>query len=123
MSFMIDSYSQIFIWFKYSSNNQIITTYQFFLNIINEFIRSLQVYCDIGIENMLITKYMAILHSEKLREYISSRLVCNTYIERFYRECNTNIIDFLIIGLQNQKDLDYLTYQIKLIFRFYIAST
>ena len=62
-SVAIYRHSRHIMWLKYSNNNRGITSYNLFIESINEHIAPLQVRADKGSENRLIVKHMVIVYN------------------------------------------------------------
>ena len=80
------------MWLKCSNNNKGIDAHESFKECINKFVTPLQVRCNKGLENRLITKYIAMLRSTHFKGHIGGRSRHNTRIECFWREHNVNVM-------------------------------
>ena len=104
----VDGLSRKVIWLKCADNNRADTTYNYFLNAIEEHQCPFQVRGDKGVENKKIAKHMIAIRGENIRGFIGGKSARNTRIERFWREYNTNVMKSFYDEFVNLEQIGYL---------------
>ena len=88
----VDGFSRCAMWLKCSNNDRGNTACDFFKEAINKCISPLQVRGDKGSKNRIIAKYMVMVRNGLCRGHIGGRSTNINRIERFWRECNVNVM-------------------------------
>ena len=104
----VDGKSRKVIWLKCADNNRADTTYNYFLNAIQEHQCPFQVRGDKGVENKKIAKHMIAIRGDNIRGFIGGKSSHNTRIERFWKEYNTNVMKTFFDEFTNLEHLGYL---------------
>ena len=87
-----DGHGRYLTWLKWSSNDRGNTSCYFIEESISKCIAPLQVRDDKGSNNRLIAKHVVMVRNGICRRCIGGRSTNNTQIERFWRECNVNVM-------------------------------
>ena len=87
-----DGHSRKIVWLKCSNNNLADAACNYFLDAIQKHQCPFQVRGDKGAENRMIAKHVIAIRGEDIRGYTGGRSCHNTRIERFWGECNRNVM-------------------------------